>query len=105
MLDHQNEFRTTNITPATMRETKNLNEQIIDQFEEGEAGLGHKDHHFLDKPLAHVLGYNLDHKSQWLESIALARIWFVHWHKVESPSIRHQREFMASWLSNGMGPP
>jgi hypothetical protein len=48
MWDHQNEVRTTTITPATMRETENLNKQIIEQFEEGEAGLGQKDHHFLD---------------------------------------------------------
>ena len=105
MWDHRNEVRTTTITPATMRETENLNEQIIEQFEEGAAGLGQKDHHLLAKPLAHVLGYDLDHKSQWLESIALARIWFVNRHEVESPSIRHQREFMASWLSDGTGPP
>jgi hypothetical protein len=87
MWDHRNEVRTTTITPATMRETKNLNEQIIEQFKEGAAGLGQKDHHLLAKPLAHVLGYDLDHKSQWLESIALARIWFVNRHEVESPSI------------------
>ncbi len=105
MWDHRNEVRTTTITPATMRETENLNEQITEQFEEGEAGLGKKGPHFLDKPLAHVLGYDLDHKSQWLESIALARIWFVNQHEVESPSLRHQREFMASWLSDGTGPP
>jgi hypothetical protein len=79
--------------------------QIIYQFEEGAAGLGQKDHHLLAKPLVHVLDYDLDHKSQWLDSIALARIWFVNWHEVESPSIRHQREFMASWLSDGTGPP
>jgi hypothetical protein len=88
-----------------MREMENLNEQIIEQFEEGAAGLGQKDHHLLAKPLAHVLGYDLDHKSQWLESIALTRIWFVDRHEVESPSIQHQREFMASWLSDGTGPP
>jgi hypothetical protein len=75
MWDHWNEARTTTITPATIRETKNLYEQIIkSQCEEGAAGLGQKDHHLLAKPLAHVLGYDLDHKSQWLESIALARI-------------------------------
>jgi hypothetical protein len=71
MWDHRNEVRTSTITPATMRETKNLNDQIIEQFEEGAASLGQKDHHLLAKPLAHVLGYDLDHKSQWLESIAL----------------------------------
>jgi hypothetical protein len=100
MWDHRNEVRTTTIT-----ETENLNKQIIEQFEEGAAGLGQKDHHLLAKPLAHVLGYDLDHKSQWLDSIALARIWFVNRHEVESPSICHQREFMASWLSDGTGPP
>jgi hypothetical protein len=47
MWDHRNEVRTTNITPATMRETENLNEQIIEQFEEGAASLGQKDHHLL----------------------------------------------------------
>jgi hypothetical protein len=105
MCDHRNEVRTTTITPATMRETENLNEQIIEQFEEGVAGLGQKDHHLLAKTLAHVLSYDLDHKSQWLESIALARIWFVNRHEVESASVRHQREFMVSWLSEGTDPP
>jgi hypothetical protein len=59
MWDHRNEVRTTTITPATMWETENLNKQIIEQFEEGVVGLGQKDHHFLDKPLGHVLGYDL----------------------------------------------
>jgi hypothetical protein len=84
------------------REIENLNEQIVEQFEEGEAGLGQQDHQLLAKPLAHVLGLDLDHKSQWLESISLARIWFVNQHEVESPSLRHQREFMASWMSDGI---
>ncbi len=105
MWDHRNEVHTTTITPAMMQETANLNKQIIKQFEEGEVGLGQKDHHFLDKPLAHVLGYDLDHKAQWLESIALAIIWSLNGHKVEPPSIWHQHEFMVSWLSDGMGPP
>jgi hypothetical protein len=105
MWDHRNEVRTTTITSAIMWETENLNKQIIYQFEEGAAGLGQKDHNLLGKPLAHVLGYDLDHKSQWLDSIALARIRFLNRHEVESPSIRHQGEFMASWLSDGTGPP
>jgi hypothetical protein len=96
MWDHRNEVRTTTITPATMWETENLNKQIIEQFEEGAAGLGQKDHYLLAKSLAHVLGYDLDHKSRWLDSIALARIWFVILHEVGPPSICHQREFMAS---------
>jgi hypothetical protein len=40
--DHRKEVRTTTITPAMMRETENLNEQIIEEFEEGEAGLVQK---------------------------------------------------------------
>jgi hypothetical protein len=35
--------------------------------EHGVAGLGHKDHHWLAKPLTHVPWYDLDHKAQWLE--------------------------------------
>ena len=105
MWDHRNHVRTTTTTPAMRREIENLNEQIVEQFEEGEAGLGQQDHQLLAKPLAHVLGLDLDHKSQWLESISLARIWFVNQHEVESPSLRHQREFMASWMSDGTGPP
>jgi hypothetical protein len=65
MWDHRNEVRTTTITPATMRETEKLNEQIIEQFEGGAARLGQQDYHLLAKPLAHVLGCDLDHKSQW----------------------------------------
>jgi hypothetical protein len=103
MWDHRNEVRTTTITPAG-RETENLNEQIIEQFEEGAAGLGQKDHHLLAKPLAHVLGYDLDHKSQWLDSIALARIRFVNRHEVESPSILTSRSLCLPGCPMGRDP-
>jgi hypothetical protein len=77
-----------------------LNEQVTKQFEGSIAGLGHKDYHWSAKPIAHILEYDLEHKAQWLGSIELARTYFVYQHKFEASSIRHQREFMISWILN-----
>jgi hypothetical protein len=61
-----------------MGKIANFNEQIT---EDGIAGLGHKDHHWLAEPLAHVLQYSLEHKAQRLESNDLAQTWFANcWH-------------------------
>jgi hypothetical protein len=88
MWDHQTDIRTNTITPAKMRENENLNEQITEHFEDGIAGLSHKDHHGLAKPLAHILGYDLDQKAPcWLESIALAQTRFANQHEFEASSI------------------
>jgi hypothetical protein len=86
------------ITPAKLRETEIRNEQITEQFGYGTSSLGHKDYHWLAKPLAHVLVYNLEHKAQWVDSIELARTCFAKWHKFVASSTRCQHEFMESWM-------
>ena len=73
MWDHRNKVRVNTVTRADLREIERLNDQITEQFSEGTRGLGPQDHHWFDKPLLHVLGYDLDHKAQWLESVELAR--------------------------------
>ncbi len=96
MWDHRNQVRLGTITLAMCREADIINAQITQQFEEGLVGLDHQDHHWLSMSLAHVLGYDKEHKSQWLESIKLARVRFTDRHKFEDSSIRRQRELMES---------
>jgi mRNA-degrading endonuclease RelE of RelBE toxin-antitoxin system len=104
MWDHRNQGNYLNdITPTNLREIKKLNKQITKQFEDGIAGLGHKDCHWLAKPLAHVLKYNLEQdKAQWLDSIKLARTRLSNRNKSEALSIWHQREFVVSWMLNAV---
>ena len=104
MWDHRNQVRLGTITPAMRREADIINAQITHQFEEGQVGLGQRDHHWLSKPLAHVLAYDPEHKSQWLESVELARVRFTNRHEFEDSSIRHQCEFMESWRNPPLAP-
>ena len=98
MWDHRNKVRVNTVTRADLREIEHLNDQITEHFSEGTLGLGPQDHHWFDKPLLHVLGYDLDHKAQWLESVELARTRFDNRHEDEAPSIRRQRELMEAWM-------
>ena len=98
MWDHRNKVRTSSITPAKLRAIEALNHQIELQFDLGTEGLGHKDHHWLSDSCTHVCTYDLEHKSQWLASIELARVRFDNRHEFEASSIRRQREFMESWM-------
>ncbi len=98
MWDHRNKVRTSSITPAKLRAIEALNHQIELQFDLGTEGLGYKDHHWLSDSCTHVCTYDLEHKSQWLASIELARVRFDNRHEFEASSIRRQREFMESWM-------
>jgi hypothetical protein len=52
-----------------------------------------------------ALGYNLEHKTRWLESIDLARTRIANRHEFEASSIQHQHDFIASWMSDAMVAP
>jgi hypothetical protein len=75
-----------------------LNKQIREEFLQGTHGLGYRDHHWLVKPIAHVLSYDKEHKAQWLASIELARERFLHRQDFVASSMRQQREAMNAWL-------
>ncbi len=98
MWDHQNKVQVNTITRADLREIELLNERITRQFAEGTRGLGHNDYHWLNKPILHVLGYAIEHKAQWLESIELAQTRFDNRHEFEASSIWRQRELMGEWI-------
>jgi hypothetical protein len=88
MWEHRNKIEVQSLSSASHRAIEYINDQIKAEFAHGTNRLGHHDHHWLDKPLAHVLGYNKEHyKAQWLASIDLARERFVT-----------QREFTVSFL-------
>jgi hypothetical protein len=78
MWDHRNKVQTKSLSPTSRRIIEALNAQIWDEFSQGTQGLGYRDYHWLAKPIAHVLSYDKEHKSQWLASINLARERFVN---------------------------
>jgi hypothetical protein len=96
--DHRNEVRLSSLSPTNQRLIEDLNAQITAEFASGIQGLGTRDHHWLEKPLAYVLTYDKEHKAQWLASIDLARDRFEHRREFAASSIRRQRETMEAWL-------
>jgi hypothetical protein len=97
--DHRNEVRLSTLSPTNRKIIEDLNAQISVEFATGTTGLGHRDHHWLEKPLAHVIGYDKDHKAQWLASIDLARARFTNRREFAASSLRQQRETMENWLA------
>ena len=98
MWDHRNDVRLKTLSPVHRREIEFLNEWNTAEFALGTDSLGYRDHHWLDKPLDHVLEYDRDHKAQWLESIYLARERHTNRREFAASSLRQQRETMAAWL-------
>jgi hypothetical protein len=96
--DHRNEVRLNTLSPINHRILEDLNAQISAKFNTGIAGLGHREHHWLDKPKAHVLGYDKEHKAQWLASLDLARARFINRREFAASSLRKQRKMMDAWL-------
>ena len=104
MWDHRNHVRLNTTTSAMLREIDELNARITAQYDSGTEGLRRSDHHWLEKPIAHVLSYDAEHKAQWLESTELARTSHANRHELESSPLRRQREFMASWRLSATAP-
>ncbi len=96
--DHRNEVRLHSLSPTNWRIIEDLNAQISAKFDLGTDRLGHRDYHWLNKPLAHVLGYDKEHKAQLLASIDLARERFMARHEFTASSLCQQRETMEAWL-------
>ncbi len=67
--DHRNEMRLSTLSPTNRKIIEDLNAQISVEFAEGTTGLGHRDHHWLEKPLAHVIGYDKDHSQSPMAGI------------------------------------
>ena len=104
MWDHRNEVRLGTVSPALQREITTTNNSITAEFETGLTGLGFRDHHWLDKPIATVLKYDHEHKKQWLASIELARARHANRHEFKSSAFRRQRDFFISWTRSTIGP-
>jgi hypothetical protein len=77
MWEHRNKICLAPLSPANLGAIAYTNDQNTAEFDQGTDGLGHGNYHWLDKPLAHVLGYDKAHKAQWLASIDLARKRFI----------------------------
>ena len=74
------------------------NDNIQEEFAMGITGLFADDHHWLQQPVATVLGYDLEQKAQWLASLALARVRYSNRAEFEDASVRQQRLALAQWL-------
>ena len=96
--DHRNDIRLSTLSPTNQKIIEDLNAQISVEFANSTTGLGHLDHHWLEKPLAHVIGYDMEHKAQWLASIGLARARFTNRREFAASSLWQQRETMETWL-------
>jgi hypothetical protein len=98
MWDHRNDVRTSTLSPTNKKAIEDLNRRITAEFSHGTNGLGPRDQHWLEKPLRHVIGYDQEHKAQWLASIDLARERFSNRRELTASSLRQQRDTMEAWL-------
>jgi hypothetical protein len=77
---------------------EDFNYQIGEEFALGIDGIGHRDHHWYAKPIAHVLDYDKEHKAQWLALVDLAQYRFTYRAEFAASTVRQQRETMGALL-------
>ena len=84
-----------------LKESRELEAAVREQYHKGYHQLAVKDHHFMDRSLSSILGGSAVNQQVWLRGIEVARKERVSDEEVEEQSLR---EAMASWLG-GLGNP
>jgi hypothetical protein len=84
--------------PANCWAIADLNHQIGAEFDLGTDVIGHRDHLWVVKPVAHILEYDKEHKAQWLMSVDLAQYCFMYQVKFAASSLSQQCKTMEAWL-------
>ena len=99
MWDHRNKVRLNTVTPAKARRILVLDMLIRDEYDRGSAGMISRDQHWLVKPVNNIIAYDFERKEQWVESVQLARVRFLHRDEHEAAASRKQRELIEAWLT------
>jgi hypothetical protein len=94
MWDHCNNVRLNMTSPSDCRVIEDFNHQIREEFALGIDGIAHGDHHWLAKPIAHILEYDKEHQAQWLVLVDLAQYRFTSQAEFSTSTVRKQRKMM-----------
>ena len=99
MWTHRNGFKHGSDGPDQQQLKERLQDEIKDEYDYGLDGLLPRDHHWLNKPLEHILQLHPATQQQWLSSIANARERYHNQHTVD-PTLEQQRTLLRNWLTN-----
>jgi len=76
----------------------NMNKQVIQAYKAGAYELLAMDLPIIHIPLALIISGTITYKQQWLESMAVARVWF----KKKQSEEQQECQFMENWARGGL---
>ena len=101
MWEHRNEIKHGTVTPHKQREIDSIDMRIRSLFEGGTRTLTPRYQHWITHhPLDTILGYPINVKQQWVESVELAMQASTR-ERARLPNQQAQRSLIRTWLASG----